>query len=146
MITDRSHRRSARITARRARRRGFSLVEVIVAIALFGITMSALAALTLTVGRQAVVGSEIAQRTSALTARVNDLSVVPFADLDGRAGCTSITDPPFPRTECIAVSTVTATRKMVRVTVIPANYAYGPVSMEIERTKPPALNPFNVIK
>ena len=81
MIEHRSPRPGVRIAGRRAtpRRRGFSLVEVIVAIALFGITMSALAALTLTVGRQSVRGWETAQRTAALLARVNDMAVVPFA-------------------------------------------------------------------
>jgi prepilin-type N-terminal cleavage/methylation domain-containing protein len=137
----------ARITGRSSLvRRGFSLVEVIVAITLFGITMSALAALTLTVGRQSVHGWETAQRTAALTAVVNDIAVVPFDGLDARAGCTTVSTPPFPRTECVAVGNITATRKRVQITITPTNTAYAAVQTEIERTKPPALNPFNAIK
>jgi prepilin-type N-terminal cleavage/methylation domain-containing protein len=128
---------------RSAARRGFSLVEVIVAIALFGITMSALGGLSLAVARQSVAGWGTAQRTAALAARVNDISVVPFAQLDGRAGCTTITTQPFPRQECIAVGNVTTTRKRVRITITPANTSIDPVVSEFERTQPPALNPFN---
>ena len=134
--------RAAQLTARR---RGFSLVEVVVAIALFGITMSAFGALSLAVARQSVSGWESAQRTAALNARVNDLSVVLFTEIDGRAGCTTITALPFPRTECVTVATVSTTRKRVRITITPAKATIDPAFVVLERTKPPATNPFNAI-
>ena len=129
-----------------ARRGGFSLAEILVAITIFAVTMSALAVLTMSVSRQSVDGWGSARRTAAVTARINDIAAVPFDGLDARAGCTSITDPPFPRTECIAVSNITTTRKRVGVTITPQDTAYDPKYVEMERTKPPALNPFNAIK
>jgi prepilin-type N-terminal cleavage/methylation domain-containing protein len=127
------------------RRPGFSLVEVIVAIALFGIAMSAIAALTLAVTRQSADTSGTVERTAALEARVNDVSALPFVDLDGRAGCTTITTPPLPRQECIAISNVSTTRKRVVVTITPADSSIDAVSVGLERTKPPPLNPFRAI-
>ena len=126
-------------------RRGFSLVELIVAIALFGVSMSALGALTLAVTRQASATEGTVERTAALEARINDLFSIPWAALDARVGCETITAPPFPRTECIAVSNVTATRKRVVLSVTPADSSIDPTAIAVERTKPPATNPFKVV-
>ena len=127
-------------------RGGFSLVEIVVALTIFAITMSALAVLTLSVGRQSVDGWGSAQRMAAVMARVNDVATIPFDGLDARVGCTKITDPPFPRTECITVKSLSATRKLVRVTITPYDVSFATKYVDIERTKPPAVNPFNVIK
>ena len=126
------------------RRSGFSLVELIVAIALFGVSMSAIGALTFAVTRQAAAGEGTVERTAALEARVNDLFSIAWADLDARVGCTTVTAPPFPRTECIAVSNVSASRKRVTLTVTPTDASIDPTVMSVERTKPPATNPFKV--
>ena len=130
-------------SARIARsRRGFSLVEVIVAIALFGVSMSAIAALTFAVTRQAARTEGTVERTAALEASINDLFSIPWANIDARVGCTTITAMPFPRTECITVATVTATRKRVTLTVTPTDTDIHPTSVSVERTKPPSSNPF----
>ena len=131
------------VRPRLTERLGFSLVEILVALTIFAVTMSALAVLTLSVGRQSVDGWGSAQRTAAVTARVNDLAIVPFDGLDARAGCTTISDPPFPRTECISVVNVTANRKTVRVTITPLDAAFPSKTVQIERTRPPSPNPFN---
>ena len=133
-------------TSNRRARSGFSLVEIIVAIALFGIAMSAIAGLTFAVTRQATSTTGIVERTAAVEARLNDISSLAFTDLDARAGCTTITGVPFPRDECIAISNVTATRKRVVVTITPADTSISAVSASLERTKPPPGNPFRAIK
>jgi prepilin-type N-terminal cleavage/methylation domain-containing protein len=133
------------VPSRRPVRAGFSLVELIVAIALFGISMSAIGALTLAVTRQSASTVGSVERTAAVEARINDLFSIAFTDLDARAGCTTVTAQPFPRTECIAVSNVNANRKRVTLTVTPTNASIHPTSMSVERTRPPALNPFRAI-
>lgn len=132
--------RSMRIPAQA--RGGFSLVELIVAIALFGVSMSAIAALTFAVTRQAAATEGTVERTAALEARVNDLFSIAWPDIDARVGCTTITTAPFPREECITVTTVNATRKRVTLTVTPADTDIHPTTVTVERTKPPATNPF----
>ena len=123
---------------------GFSLVEVLVAIALFGISMSAIAALTLAVTRQSTATVGVVERTNVLEARVNDLFSVPWTAIDARVGCTTINTQPIQRTECITVTNVSATRKLVTLTVTPTDTLVKPATVTVERTMPPATNPFNV--
>jgi prepilin-type N-terminal cleavage/methylation domain-containing protein len=127
---------------RHSGRRGFSLVEVIVAIALFGISMSAIGALTFAVTRQSKATVGTVERTAGLEARVNDLFSIAWTDIPGRVGCATITDPPFPRTECITVVNETATRRTVTLTITPTDASIHPTSVSVERTMPPAANPF----
>ena len=145
-IGRRTRMQSGRVSLSGAqRRRGFSLVEMIVAIALFGVSMSAIGALTFAVTRQAAATTGTVERTAALEARVNDLFSIPWADIDARAGCTTVTAPPFPRTECIGVSNVSATRKRVTLTITPADGSIDPTAVAVERTMPPPTNPFRVV-
>ena len=130
--------------ARRVARKGFTLVEVLVALALFGVSMSAIAALTFAVTRQAVDTVEKNERTTALEARVNDLYSIPWTAVNARAGCTTITAQPFPRTECITITNTSATRKSVTLTVTPTDTTVQATSVTLERTMPPAGNPFRV--
>ena len=133
-------------TGRRSRSRlGFSLVEVIVAIALFGVSMSALAALSFAVTRRAADTAGVVQRTAVLEGRANDLFSIPWSDLDGRVGCTTINSAGFARQECITVTTVSTTRKRITLTVTPTDTSIDPASIVVERTKPPATNPFRVM-
>ena len=131
-------------SARAARRSGFSLVEVIVAIALFGVSMSAIGALTLAVTRQSAATVGTVERTAALEASANDLFSIAWADIPSRVGCTTITAPPFPRTECISTTAITTTRRTVTLTVTPTDTSIHPTSISVERTQPPAANPFKV--
>ncbi len=125
-------------------RRGFSLVEMIVAIALFGVSMSAIAALTFAVTRQAAATEGTVERTAALEARVNDLFSIPWTAINARVGCTTVATPPFPRTECITATAVVSGRRTVTLTITPTDASINPTSVSVERTQPPAANPFRV--
>lgn len=126
-------------------RLGFSLVEVIVAITLFGVSMSAIAALMFAVTRQSAATAGTVERTAVLEARANDLFSIPFTALAARAGCTTITALPFPRTECITVTAVNANRSTIQLTVTPKNTKIRATTVKVERTRPPATNPFRVV-
>lgn len=130
---------------RRPRRGGFSLVEVLVALALFGVSMSAIAALSFAVTRRSTETAGTVERAVALEARVNDLFSIPWTEIDARAGCTTISAQPFPREECITVTTASG-RKTMTLTVTPADASLNPTSVSVERTQPPATNPFRVVK
>ena len=150
MIRERRLKRSRRtviLTTKSGRHEhgGFSLIEVLVAIALFGVSMSALAALSFAVTRRSAETAATVERTVVLEARVNDLFSIPWGEIDGRAGCTTITTPPFPRQECITVTTASG-RKTVTLTVTPADTSIPPTSVSVERTPPPATNPFRVVR
>ena len=130
-------------------RAGFSLVEVIVAIALFGVAMAAIAGLTFAVTRQSTATIGTVERTATLEARANDLFSIVWADIPGRVGCAEITTQPMPRTECISVVNTTVngvvTRRLVTLTITPTDASIAPTSVTVERTKPPATNPFRTI-
>ena len=131
-------------TVARPMRRGFSLVEVIVAIALFGVSMSAIGALTLAVTRQSTAGAGVVERTAVLEARANDLFALKWSEINAQVGCTTVTTAPLPRTECITVTTSSATRKTVTLTLTPTDASIRPASISVEHTQPPATNPFKV--
>ena len=106
--------------------------------------MSAIAALTFAVTRQSAATAGTVERTAVLEARVNDLFSIPWTSLEGRVGCTTLYTAPLTRTECIQVTTIDASRKHVTLTIAPADVSIDPTTISVERTKPPAANPFNV--
>ena len=127
-------------------RGGFSLVEVLVAIALFGISMSALAALSFAVTRRSADTAGVVQRTAVLEGRANDLFSIPWSNLDARVGCVTVNSAGFSRQECITITTHSATRKSVTLRVTPTDTSIEPDSVVVERTQPPATNPFRVVR
>ncbi len=127
------------------RERGFTLIEIMVAMTLLSITLVSLAAWTYHVARRSVNSAAVAYRTAALTEQVGRLTVLPFANLDAEdtgVDCPQITDPPFPHTRCITVTMVSATVRDVLVVITPDNTQFRPESLLFERTRP-AVNPFN---
>ena len=143
-MTGRPQETVAAVTTGSRRHGGFSLVEVLVAIALFGVSMSAIAALSFAVTRRSTETAATVERAVVLEARINDLFSIPWAELDGRAGCTAITAP-FPHEQCITVTTASG-RKTVNLKVTPTDPSIAADSVSVERTQPPATNPFRVVR
>jgi hypothetical protein len=106
--------------------------------------MSAIGALTLAVTRQSTAGAGVVERTAVLEARANDLFALTWSEINAQAGCTTITAAPFPRTECITVTTLSTTRKRVTLTLTPTDASIHATSISVEHTQPPANNPFKV--
>ena len=121
---------------------GFSLVEVLVAIALFGVSMSAIGALTFAVARRSTDTAAAVDRNIVVEAAVNDLFSIPWTQLAGRAGCTTVAQP-FEHQRCVTVTTASG-RATVTVTVTPTDTSIPATSVTVERTQPPATNPFRV--
>ncbi len=142
-----SLRRSRRTSTLRvrlaARRDGFSLVEIVVAMILLSVTLLALAALMSQVAQQGRASEIRAQRNAVLMQQVNYFTALTYDALDaGLAGCETIDDGMMPYERCIDI-TQAGTTKEVKVKVTPKNTAYKPDSAMFERTAPP-VNPFNV--
>ena len=127
----------------RRTRGGFSLVEVLVAIALFGISMSAIGALTFAVARRSTDTAAVVDRTVVLEAAVNDLFSIPWTQLAGRVGCTTHAQP-FSHQRCTTVTTAGG-RATVTLTVTPTDTSIPSASVTVERTQPPAANPFRTV-
>jgi hypothetical protein len=116
---------------------------VVVALTLFALVMSSLAVATVPMVRGSMKSTGSAQRAAALTRRLNQIQVLPFDALAGRSGCTTIPEPPLPRTECVRVENVSGSRRRVTVVVTPTDGLHKADSVTLERVRPSAGSPFN---
>jgi len=139
-------RRSRRASVRKlvpARREGFSLVEIVVAMLLLSITLLALAGLMTQVAAQGRATEITAQRNAALVQSVNYYTALSYTALDpALAGCETVDAGMMPYERCVD-STEAGTTRTVKIKITPTNQAYRPDSAIFERTALP-VNPFNV--
>jgi len=122
--------------------RGFSLIELLVAVSLLGVVLAPLAALIVQVARRSNEMSGLSHRSAAMIQHANRLSVLPFDSLRSRSGCADVTTPPFPHTWCVRVDSLSATVRRLTLVVTPATARLRPDTLVFARTKPP-VNPFN---
>lgn len=140
----RAHRASVlRIRHESARRSGFSLVEIVVAMMLLSVTLLALAALMTQVAAQSRTTEVVAQRNAALIQQVNYYTALSYTALvPALAGCEAVESAMLPYERCVEITEVGTTRT-VKIRITPRNEAYRPDSAVFERTALP-VNPFNV--
>ena len=122
-------------STRRARR-GAGLVEVILALVIFGGMVTVNALVTLRYGQRMKIVSVGAARSSGLTEYLNRLMAVPFDSLASRVGCTTVTTGTFPNTRCITVSSGTMS-KTVTLVLTPTNTTIKPDTVVLTRVKSP---------
>jgi prepilin-type N-terminal cleavage/methylation domain-containing protein len=116
---------------------GFTLVEVLVSLAVLSIALLALAPLSLLAARRASELNGAAYETGVLAAEVGRLDVLPYAQLAPGTTCTTVSTPPFPHTRCTTVNDISAKQKQVIVVVTPSgNALLQPDTTVIERTNP----------
>jgi prepilin-type N-terminal cleavage/methylation domain-containing protein len=121
--------------------RGFSLIEVMVAIVLLAIVLLGLAPITLSMARQTRLSTTITQRTAVLSGEVDRLTAVDFSALPAvGTACTTFSSAGFPHTKCITVSDVNAKTKQVVVIVTPSNGAAADTTI-FQRSKGSGNNP-----
>ena len=127
----------------RSDRRGFSLVETIVAMTIFAIIMASLGALSLQIAEQGRSGVAVAAKNAAFIGKVNSLATVSYELLPGRAGCTHVVDYTYSRTECVTVVNLSSRVRRVRVVFIPDAATMRPDTVQFDRTSRLTANPFN---
>lgn len=120
-----------------ASRPGVSLVETLVAITLMAVVLSGLGGMAFTASRQTVNLSASNLRQGILTQEVGRLTTWPFDNLTGTAGCTTVSTGRFPHTRCVTVTSVSSTRRTVRVIVTPSQAGVRPDTVTFERTRAP---------
>ena len=125
----------------RGSRRGFSMIEILVALTILAITLGGLAGVTFRYIRSGETTSAILARAGALNMETQRLSVLPFDSLASRVGCANVTGGALPYRRCVTVTNVNGTHRRVTIMVTPANTAIRPDSTVIERTRPLTGNP-----
>ena len=116
--------------------RGFSLIEIIVAMTILAITLAGFAGLTYQYLRRVrTLDGRVAQ-FALVTEQAQRLQVLPWDSLVSRAGCTTVTTGLLPHTRCVVLTDVNTARKQVRVIITPTNPAIKPDTVLFHRVKP----------
>jgi prepilin-type N-terminal cleavage/methylation domain-containing protein len=117
-------------------KKGFVLVEVIVAMVLLAVAVSSLAALVYSVSMQGRVATGNAYRNGVLMQEVNRLEGIPYDSIGVGTSYTSVSSGTYPHTRTITVSEPVANVvKTVRIVIAPANPIYKPDTVAFTRTK-----------
>lgn len=132
-------------TNRTPDRRGFTLIEVLVAVVILGTVGVGLAGSLLTGAQAARASGTIAYRTAALNTEVSRVAALPVGTLANGTTTRTVTAQPFPYTVTIVAAT-TGTLQSVNITVTPTGpRALAPVSRTLDRATglSSGPNPFN---
>jgi hypothetical protein len=121
-----------------------SMIEVVVAMTLFAVTMTGVAAMTTHVARSAQFSSIATHRGAALAVGVNQLEALPYDSLPGRQGCKNVSSAVFPRRECVSITNVAPRVRQVQFVLTPGNSALRPDTVVFQRGRPTPRNPVNL--
>ncbi len=123
-------------------RAGFTLVEALLALVLFGVVLLPLMGLSLTAVARQRATSRAAALSSALLAETGHYGVLPFDSLPPLVGCDTVPTPPLPYARCFSMP---ATGDVRRATLVlrPLDRSVRPDSVVFDRARPTA-NPLDV--
>ena len=123
-------------------RRGAALVEVMVALTVMVLGLTGVAGMTVSAGKRASTLTRVGGRTAVQTQVVDQLMVLPYAQLASKAGCTSVATMPYPHTRCTTVTDVTSDRRQITVVFTPASRLLRADTVAFERSNAATTSPF----
>jgi prepilin-type N-terminal cleavage/methylation domain len=126
-------------------RKGFSVVEVIVAMVLLAIAVSSLAALSYSVSRSSIKAAGSSFRNAVLMHEVNRLEAIPYDEITLGSTSTSVTSGPYAHTRVLAVSQAGTNVKLISLVITPVNVNYKPDTVSFSRTKARTTKVLNTI-
>jgi prepilin-type N-terminal cleavage/methylation domain-containing protein len=125
-------------------RRGFTLIEVLVALILLGVTLSSVAWLSVLVSSRGRRTDLAAQRAAALQQQVSWLGGIPFTRIDSVAtGTSSVTAGSFSYTRKIRITSPATNRRTITIVITPTADQTMKDSVMFDRGNPPT-NPLCV--
>jgi prepilin-type N-terminal cleavage/methylation domain-containing protein len=124
-------------------KRGFTLVETLVALCLLGVAASVMVAPLYTYARSTNSMGMAQARNGLLAREANRLLTMPYDSLASRAGCTSITRAPLPHSRCVTITDLSPTQKRVRLVLAPTAATVRADTITLERSRPSSGNPFS---
>lgn len=117
-------------------RKGFVLVEVIVAMVLLAVAVSSLAALVYSVSHSGIKTSGDAYRNGVLMQEVNRLEGIPYDSIPTGTSSTQVSSGQYPHTRTVTVTELQANViKSIKVVIQPANPQFKADSVDFIRTK-----------
>jgi len=136
-----SQRSFARVTAAATTtaskpRKGFVLVEVIVAMVLLAVAVSSLAAMMYSVSQSGMKATGNAYRNGVLMQEVNRLEGIPYDSIAVGTTSISVTTAPYKHTRVITVlEPVANVVKTIKVVITPTDTKLKPDTVSFTRTK-----------
>jgi prepilin-type N-terminal cleavage/methylation domain-containing protein len=131
-----------RRSAGRSSRAGLSLIEVLVAIIIFGIATTGLTAMTFWVGTRTVEAAGASRAAAVLRQEGDRLAMLPFDSLSGRSGCDERTEDTFAFARCVRVEELGFDSRRVTLVVTPVQRSVRSDSVVFERVRATPYNPF----
>jgi prepilin-type N-terminal cleavage/methylation domain-containing protein len=118
-------------------KRGFVIVEVIVAMVLLAVAVASLASLIYSVSQSSLIATGNAYRNGVLMQEVNRLEGIPYDSIPCCATTTvTVSALPYPHTTEVRVDEpVLNVIKTVRVVIKPTNLKFKPDTVSFTRTK-----------
>lgn len=111
------------------------------AVMLFGVATTGLAAMTFWVGTRAGAARMANQRAGAVAEEGDQLASMPFDSLASQGGCKERAYGGFAYLRCVRVDDLTDDRRRVLLTVAPIARTLAPDSLVLERTRATPWNP-----
>ena len=143
LVRSRTPRR--RPTRHEAPRRGFSIVEVVVAIMLLGIALSSLGVLAFQASRRNMIVANSSYRAAGMRYLFDRYSAMNYADIvAAQAFDSTVTTGPMPhRLVAQFVTTANPNEKQIRLIVVPRNALIAPETTLVRRFRWATENPLN---
>ena len=118
-------------------RAGFSLIELIVSMAIFGVVMVMLGSLSLTVARRARLNEYTTKRNLALAQQAGRIEAMPFKDVATITnGTTQMLVGDFTFNRRIAISAPATNRYTIKIVIAPVTNEFRADSVTIDKTRP----------
>ena len=127
------------------RRKGFGLLEVIVAMLLLAISVSALASLSYSVSQSSMKVAGTAYRNGVVMQEVNRLETLPYDSLPVGAISIGVASAPYPHTRVITIAEPSTNLKTIRIVVTPVNSRFKPDTMNFTRTRARTTRVLNTV-
>ena len=122
--------------------RGVSLVEVLVALSILSVVLIALGGLMFQVGRQTRNSAAATYRSAAVQRGSAVFEILPWADIDGRIGCSSRTSESFTYHQCVSVANVGSRGKSITIVITPTGaFTARPETVTVFRNLARAASP-----
>ena len=116
-------------------RRGVSVLEILVALTLFGAVAVAMGGLSLVVARRADANDVFTKRTATLQQQMNWLQALPYDSIVKKEGRMEVTDGPFPHTREVTVEQ-NGSRTRVTVKITPTRAPGSVETISFDRARP----------
>jgi prepilin-type N-terminal cleavage/methylation domain-containing protein len=131
-----------RLRSSRHARRGFTLIEVIMAMTIMATAMIMLATLATSTGRRGYQNDLSTKRNVALAQQADRIQVMPFSLIAQlTSGTTQMLNGDFSFNRRLTVTQISTSRYSIKVVILPIASEFRPDSITVDRTKPTANSP-----